>query len=242
MLEVCCGSYLDAINAYKGNAKRIELNQALYLGGLTASLSTLRLIKENLELEVLCMVRPRGCGFKYLKEEIDEIFLSAKLLLEHGADGIVFGFLTEDFRVDEVNTKKMIDLVHSYNKKAIFHRAIDLSSDYIADGLLLKNLGIDNILTSGTFDKAIDGVKLIKELNDLIKDKVNLVVGSGINESNAKYILDSTGVKDLHGSCKDYLYDNTTSNNNVSYRYLEDDRYESNSIEKIKKLVEIIGE
>ena len=242
MLEVCCGSYLDAINAYKGNAKRIELNQALYLGGLTASLSTLRLIKENLDLEVLCMVRPRGCGFKYLDSELEEIFLSAKVLLENGADGIVFGFLTNKFRVDTILTEKMIVLIHSYGKKAIFHRAIDLSSDYIADGLLLKNLGIDNILTSGTFDKAIDGVKLIRELNSLIGDKVNIVVGSGINESNAKFILENTGVRDLHGSCKDYLTDKTTSNNNVSYKYLNDDSYETNSVDKIKKLVEIIGE
>lgn len=242
MLEVCCGSYLDAINAYKGNAKRIELNQALYLGGLTASLSTLKLIKENLNLEVLCMVRPRGCGFKYLDSELEEMFLSAKLLLENGADGIVFGFLNDDFRVDKTLTKKMIDLIHSYNKKAIFHRAIDLSSDYINDGLLLKELGIDNILTSGTYDKAIDGIGLIKELNDLIKDKVNVVVGSGVNEENARYILEKTGVKDLHSSCKEYLYDKTTTNNFVSYKYLNDEGYESNNISKIIKLVEIIGE
>ena len=26
MIEVCCGSYEDAINSYKGGAKRIELN------------------------------------------------------------------------------------------------------------------------------------------------------------------------------------------------------------------------
>ena len=28
-LEVCCGSYEDAMNAYHGGAKRIELNSAL---------------------------------------------------------------------------------------------------------------------------------------------------------------------------------------------------------------------
>ena len=32
IIEICCGSYEDAINAYRGGAKRIELNSALYLG------------------------------------------------------------------------------------------------------------------------------------------------------------------------------------------------------------------
>ena len=64
-LEVCCGSYEDAMNAYHGGAKRIELNSALALGGLTPTIASLELIKNNTDLEVICMVRPRGAGFVY---------------------------------------------------------------------------------------------------------------------------------------------------------------------------------
>lgn len=46
IIEICCGSYEDALNAYHGGAKRIELNNALHLGGLTPSLATLKLTKE----------------------------------------------------------------------------------------------------------------------------------------------------------------------------------------------------
>ena len=42
LVEICCGSYEDALNAYHGGAKRIELNNALHLGGLTPSLATLK--------------------------------------------------------------------------------------------------------------------------------------------------------------------------------------------------------
>ena len=45
ILEVCCGSYYDALQAQKGGARRIELNSALHLGGLTPSLATLLKIK-----------------------------------------------------------------------------------------------------------------------------------------------------------------------------------------------------
>ena len=41
MIEICCGSYQDGIAAYKGGAKRIELNSALSVGGLTPSLASL---------------------------------------------------------------------------------------------------------------------------------------------------------------------------------------------------------
>ena len=40
-VEICCGSYYDTLQAWKGGAKRVELNSALHLGGLTPSLGTL---------------------------------------------------------------------------------------------------------------------------------------------------------------------------------------------------------
>ena len=63
MIEVCCGSYKDGLRAYKGGATRIELNSALYLGGLTPSVASLRLLKRETKLTIICMVRPRGAGF-----------------------------------------------------------------------------------------------------------------------------------------------------------------------------------
>ena len=47
IIEICCGSYEDALNAYYGRAKRVELNSALHLGGLTHSIASLKLTKKN---------------------------------------------------------------------------------------------------------------------------------------------------------------------------------------------------
>ncbi|MGH4140086.1 copper homeostasis protein CutC [Clostridium sp.] len=44
MVEVCCGSYYDCLQAYMGKADRVELNSALYMGGLTPSTFCFRVI------------------------------------------------------------------------------------------------------------------------------------------------------------------------------------------------------
>ena len=72
MIEICCGSYEDALAAWNGGAGRIELNSALYLGGLTPSIGSLRLIKANTGLKVISMVRPRGC-LLYTSDAADEL-------------------------------------------------------------------------------------------------------------------------------------------------------------------------
>ena len=88
MLEVCCGSYEDALTASQAGAKRIELNSALPLGGLTPTTATLDMIKRNTDMEVICMVRCREGGFFYSENEYMQMIEEATELLEHGADGI----------------------------------------------------------------------------------------------------------------------------------------------------------
>ena len=71
IVEICCGSFYDALQAAEGGAKRIELNSALMLGGLPPGTATLKLVKQNIpDLKVITMVRPRGAGFCYSKEEL----------------------------------------------------------------------------------------------------------------------------------------------------------------------------
>src|SRR5208282_3851212 len=65
LLEICCGSIDDAIEAEKGAADRVELCSALFLGGLTPSLGTIQEAKRRLKIPIMVMVRPRGGGFAY---------------------------------------------------------------------------------------------------------------------------------------------------------------------------------
>ena len=163
IIEICCGSYEDALNAYHGGAKRIELNNALHLGGLTPSLATLKLTKKNTNLKIITMIRPRGAGFCYNDIEFEVMKEDARCMLENKADGIAFGCLNQDGSINEKQTKEMIDIIKEYQGEVVFHRAFDCVADPYASIELLIHLGVDRILTSGLKPKAMDGKELIKE-------------------------------------------------------------------------------
>ena len=166
LVEICCGSYEDALNAYYGKAKRIELNSALHLGGLTPSIASLKLTKKNTNLKIITMIRPRGAGFCYNDIEFEVMKEDARCMLENKADGIAFGCLNQDGSINEKQTKEMIDIIKEYQGEVVFHRAFDCVADPYASIELLIHLGVDRILTSGLKPKAMDGKELIKDLQN----------------------------------------------------------------------------
>lgn len=241
MIEICCGSYQDGMAAWRGGAKRIELNSALSVGGLTPSLASLIRLKKETDLKIICMVRSRAAGFCFEKEDVEIMFEDAKILLENGADGIAFGFLNDDFTVDVENTKKMVDLIHVYNGEAVFHRAFDVTKDPYTSLEQLIDLGVDRILTSGQKAKAMDGKELIKDLQEKYGSKIEILAGSGMNASNAKELMDYTGIHQVHSSCKNYKRDNTTKSDFVSYSYL-DGEHELDYDVVDERLVQLLSE
>ena len=157
MLEICCGSYYDALQAASGGAGRIELNCALHMGGLTPSLASLELVKEHCNVKVIAMVRPRGGGFCYSEEDFDVMLRECEHLVRYGADGIAFGCLREDASIDRERNARMISIIHSHGKEAVFHRAFDCTSNPYESIETLIELGADRLLTSGLKPKAVEG-------------------------------------------------------------------------------------
>ncbi|MGV8981490.1 copper homeostasis protein CutC [Clostridium sp.] len=243
IVEVCCGSYYDCLQAYMGKADRVELNSALFMGGLTPSIANLVLTKKNTNLKVICMVRPRGSGFCYEKEDYETLVLDVLSMLEHGADGIAFGCLDDKCNINIPQTKQVIDIIKSYGKEkeVVFHRAFDCVSDpYEAIKILIK-LGVDRILTSGLEDKAVQGVELLNDLQKKFGDKIQILAGSGINAKNVKQFMEDTEITQVHSSCKSWLKDRTTTTNHISYAYTNDDfAYEVVDTKLVKELVEIV--
>ena len=244
IVEICCGSFYDALQAAEGGAKRIELNSALMLGGLTPSTATLKLVKQNIpDLKVITMVRPRGAGFCYSKEEFQVMEAECLELLEAGADGIAFGCLKADGNLDVEKNNRLLSLIKMYNKEAVFHRAFDIVSDPFKTMEALIEMGVDRVLTSGLQEKAMEGAALIKRLQERYGNQIEILAGSGINVSNARKLMDETGIWQVHSSCKEWITDPTTKANGVSYSIVSGElemKYDVVSSELVKRLLAAI--
>lgn len=237
--EICCGSYEDALIAHEAHADRIELNCALEVGGLTPSLATLQLTKRNTTLRVIAMVRPRGAGFIYTPMEKAVMMQEAKQLLENGADGLAFGYLNNNLTIDAMATKNMVDLIHSYGKEAVFHKAFDQVKDPFAAIEVLIECGVDRVLTSGLQNTAIEGIELLAQLQQRYGSRIGFLAGGGVNDKNSEVLIKQAHITELHSSCKELIEDVSTVGN-VSYAMLSDEnknRYYAVSSGLAKKFV-----
>ena len=227
-IEICAGSLTDVIHASSVEAvDRIELNSSLELGGITPSLNTLVLAKKYSDQKIICMVRPRPAGFVYNNYEKETMYADAETFLKHGADGIVFGSLDKDHTVDQIFTEKMVRLIHSYGKEAVFHKAFDLTPDAFEAADTLASLHVDRILTSGQKESSEDGTKLIHDLNDAYGSRIAFLPGGGVSETNVAKILRETGCHQIHMTAKSSYEDNG------SYYAVDKDR--------IQKIIQVIA-
>lgn len=241
MIEICCGSFEDAMAAYEGGAKRIELNSALSLGGLTPSLGSLIMTKQYTDLKVISMIRARGAGFCYSQYQYEQMLEDAKLFMAYGSDGIAFGFLLADGTLDQVRIREFVELIHGEGGEAVFHRAFDCVPDPYEAMEQLMDLGVDRVLTSGQKETAWEGMSLLGELQERYGSHIEILAGSGINAENAKEIMEKTGINQVHSSCKDWKEDPTTKGENISYGYAGGDKemyYEVVSRNKVTEFME----
>lgn len=225
LIEVSAESYQDCMAAYYGGAHRVLLSNAISLGGLTPTVAVLDAVKKGLDIEVVCLVRPRLAGFSYDECDREIMMDEAKRLLEAGADGIAFGFLERCSKIEKENTIEMVKLIHSYNAKAVFNGAFDLcESPHEAIEELIE-CGVDRVMTSGQKKTALEGKELIKDLCQNYADKIEIVACRKVEFSNAQELIDYTHVKQILTNCTGYMKDPTTNKNEVSYSYLSDDHH-----------------
>ena len=240
-IEVCASSVQDCIVAQNEGADRIELISASYLGGLTPTTTVIDMAIENgVKIPIMAMVRPRGGGFCYSEIEKEQMFREARELLKHGAKGIVFGFLTEDRKIEWDETRKMIELCKSYEAESVFHRAFDCSNEPEYNIQRLIELGCTRILTSGLGVNVEKGAELLKLLQEKFGDRIEILAGAGISTENIESIIKKTAVTQVHGTFKKYGVDQTTTGTDVTYRYTDKGDYEVVDPKKLIQAVQIV--
>ncbi|WP_302279783.1 copper homeostasis protein CutC [Brachyspira pilosicoli] len=195
-IEICVDSVESCINAERGGADRLELCGNMFEGGTTPSYGVLQLAREMVSKPIYAMVRPRGGDFCYNDIEFEIMKREIKLMKELKIDGIVFGILTKEGKVDKERCSKLLDLWGT--NKATFHRAIDVSSNLNEACEDIISLGFERILTSGGEANVMSGIIKLKELVEKYNDKIIIMPGSGINERNIEYINDTIKANEYH--------------------------------------------
>lgn len=210
-IEICCGSAGDVIEAEKGGADRVELNSNLFQGGLTPTIGELAVAKAKTSLPVMTMIRPREAGFYYSEIEYETMRIDAERLLDAGADGLVFGFLTPDGEVDPVRTKEFVELAG--RRPAVFHRAFDVVPDWRKSLDQLVDLGVTRILTSGQEPNVFFATDTIREMIEYADGRIEILPGAGITLKNATRIVAETGATQIHLACHKEISEPSVRNN-----------------------------
>ena len=213
LVEVCCGSADDVIEAKKAGADRVELNSGLFHGGLTPTVGSLLVAKRETGMKIMTMIRPREGGFCYTEAEFAVAIEDAKQLLANGSDGLVFGFLHTDGTIDVKRTAILAKLAYSAGKEAVFHRAIDVVPDWKQALDLLIDLNITRVLTSGQEADVSNGTETVREMIRYAAGRIQILPGAGITARNYQRIVAETGTDQIHLAAHRSVADTSVLNN-----------------------------
>ncbi|WP_437921673.1 copper homeostasis protein CutC [Sphingobacterium sp. LRF_L2] len=199
-LEICANSSYSALQAQLGGASRVELCQNLENGGTTPSHAQIVRTRTLLDIGIHVLIRPRGGDFVYSNDEFEEMKLDVSFCKEAGCDGVVVGVLNPDGTVDRERNAALIALAKPMT--VVFHRAFDRCRNAEEALEEIINLGFDRVLTSGLRNTAEEGIELLKSLVEKAAGRIEVMPGSGVNETNIIQILEHTKAHAIHSSAK----------------------------------------
>ena len=203
--EFCAENVTLLEKAMQAGSRRIELCDNLAVGGTTPSYGVTKAAVElaaNYDTTIMTMIRPRGGDFVYNDLEIDIMLEDIRLTAQSGSQGVVFGALTAEKKLDKTNLEKLI--AASKGMEIVFHMAFDELSD--EDQLeainWLSQAGVTRILTRA----GVSGDSLEKRfahyhrILEHAKGKIEILPGGGIDLDNRQTFIDQLGVTQLHGT------------------------------------------
>ncbi len=157
-LEIVVYNIESALKAQEGRADRIELCDNPGEGGTTPSYGTIENVRQNVNLDVFVMIRPRGGDFHYSNYEFHSM-KRRSMPVPESVDGVVFGILNENGTIDKKTRCKEL-IARARPLKVTCHRAFDMTYDPFEALEDCIEVGFDRILTSGQQTQAVKGVDL----------------------------------------------------------------------------------
>jgi copper homeostasis protein len=199
--EICANSVKSCLAAQEGGAHRVELCSAIPEGGTTPSFGEIAIAREMLQIKLHVIIRPRSGDFLYNPLEIKSMLKDIEMCRKLNVDGVVLGVLNSS---GNINIPVMDELISASNGMSVtFHRAFDMCHDPRGALEQIINLGCHRVLTSGQRSTAQEGIPLLKELNMQAGNRIILLAGSGVNETNIQQIASETGISEFHFSARE---------------------------------------
>ena len=203
--EFCAENVTLLEKAMEAGARRIELCDNLAVGGTTPSYGVTKAAVElatNHDTTIMTMIRPRGGDFVYNDLEIAIMLEDIRLTAQAGSQGVVFGALTADKKLDKPNLEKLI--AASKGMEIVFHMAFDeLSEEDQLEAIdWLSQAGVTRILTRAgvSADSLEKRFAHYHRILEHAKGKIEILPGGGIDLDNRQTFIDQLGVTQLHGT------------------------------------------
>ncbi len=200
-IEVCINcdseqSITESVSAVFANkASSVELCSSMEFDGLTPSVPQIIEARNAFENRkgLMVMIRPRKGDFCYSNQELQLMKSQIKSAALCKADGVVFGVLKKDDTIAENQLNQVVELSKEFNLTSTFHRAFDATPNFLDSLDVLIKAGVDRVLTSGTRwqqrQPAIEGIETLKEIINHSDNRIEIVIGGGINNHNVAMIL-----------------------------------------------------
>lgn len=202
--EVCANSVESCLAAQAGGADRVELCAGIPEGGTTPSYGDIALAREVLtQTRLHVIIRPRGGDFLYTELEQRIMLKDIDIARQLGVDGVVFGCLTPDGEVDIVLMQRLMKAAEGMS--VTFHRAFDACCHPMQALKDIIHLGCNRILTSGGQATAEAGIPLLTDLQQASQNRITLMAGCGVNETNITHIARETGIREFHFSARESI-------------------------------------
>jgi copper homeostasis protein len=199
-LEICCYNLESVMNAAGAGADRVELCADPGAGGTTAGFGMIRAVRKKTDLALYPIIRIRGGDFLFSDEEFQVMMQEVEFCKSAGCDGVVFGMLQSDGRIDKVHASQLVE--KAYPMGVCFHRAFDWTRNPFEALEDIIEIGCERILTSGQQPTAILGASLIRDLIKLSGGRIEIMPGSGIRANNIADLRNETGATVFHSSAR----------------------------------------